>query len=492
MVEPSLSAMKATFLFPRLVLTHPFTVMVVSLRELANASLIKILEFAIKAVFFMIRSTNVIIFFYICIIFRIIMRKKIFSALFLWALPVFQGDFPAYSQVPTQAPLPSWRTEFISYDIRGEADADLVDGSKYFRALRFSGGRVSVEIPALWLDRDVYIRDTGRGGRYKLLVNGHLAATNSDSYGGGEWHVTNFLTAGTNYIALEPTDEGADLEKFTPKGDPRGIYLFSQPRIHIADYIAAGRFDAEYKDAVIDLKVLVINGFNMTERVRVGYDIYDPTGQLKDFAFVEADIAGRSRDTVRLIYKVTGTQKFKYSAANPALYRVTLSLRHEGRDIEYIPFRLAFDVALPSKINAAEVDFPSERGAAEKLRALKKQGFNAVEPMHPQQRWFYDLAAREGVWVIDRASIECDPRGGDRTTSGTAANDPALVKYFIDRQAAMFYRRRNYPNIVGWSIGAPGGNGYNMYKSYQYLKALDPLRPVIYRGAEGEWNTDGN
>ncbi len=86
--------------------------------------------------------------------------------------------------------------------------------------------------------------------------------------------------------------------------------------------------------------------------------------------------------------------------------------------------------------------------------------------------------------------MECDPRGGDRTPGGTAANDPSLLARFIDRQQAMYYRNRGRANVVGWSIGAASGNGYNMYKSYQWLKDADTRRSVVYEGAEGEWNTD--
>ncbi|MDR2894973.1 MAG: glycoside hydrolase family 2, partial [Alistipes sp.] len=144
----------------------------------------------------------------------------------------------------------------------------------------------------------------------------------------------------------------------------------------------------------------------------------------------------------------------------------------------------------PIEVRSAEGDFPTRTGTIEKLRALKKQGFNTVAVTRPQQRWFYDMAAAEGLDIIDRAAVDCDPRGGDRTTDGTVANDPAYLHRFLDRQAAMFYRRRSYPNVIGWSIGSESGNGYNMYKSYDLLKELDSTRPVIYQWAEGEFNAD--
>lgn len=445
------------------------------------------------------------------------------AALFLWpAMLAAQVGTPD-SQVFAEEGRAPYRAEFISYDIRGEVEKESAhsalstakdprEGSKYFRPLTFkidhatdlySLYKTTVEIPALWLDRDVYVRDTGRTGRYTLLVNGEEAAMNTDSYGTNEYHITPYLFEGTNSLALVFTDDvpGGEMERFEidrGRAELKNLYLFSQPRIHVFDYTAVGRFDEEFRDMVIDLSVVVVNSYNTGQKVTLGFDMWDPTGKLREYTFREVSIPGRGCDTVRFVSKVTGTSGFRYSAANPALYRLILSLEQEGRKIEYVPFRFAFAGDKPAQIVTAEVDFATSpaapfsapKGAVEKLRALKKSGKNSVQATRPQQKWFYDACEELGLWVVDCAAVECDPRGGDRGPDGTAANKPELLPRFLDRQQAMFFRNRNRPNIAGWSIGAPSGNGYNMYKSYQFLKSLDPERPVIYTGAEGEWNTD--
>jgi beta-galactosidase len=446
-----------------------------------------------------------------------IKQSFIITALFLLAPATLSGQggtplngFTAEGRAP-------WRTEFVSYDIRREADTEMLAGSKYYRALDFTatereGGVVNtyettIDIPGLWTDRVVFIRDTGRSGRYALIVNGQRAGYNTDTYGGGEWYVTPLLTEGENRIAikmLSPSSAGSDMERFeTPAGRTKltSLYLFSQPRVRIFDYTVSGYFDEVFKDNIVDLAVVVANDFNMPENVTVGYDIWDPAGERKDYFSAEATISGRGSDTVRLRHKVTGTHRHLYSASNPALYRIVLTLRHGGRPIEYIPLRMSFGLngwdgsqvlhrGTPIAVKPAEADFPTLIGARDRIRVLKRQGYNTIAVTRPQQKWFYEMAAAEGLWVIDRASVECDPRGGDRTPDGTVANDPSYLGRFLDRQAAMFYRRRNYPNVIGWSIGSESGNGYNMYESYRLLKSLDPSRPVVYGGAGGEWNSD--
>ena len=444
--------------------------------------------------------------------------KRIFiiTALFLWSLATAhaQQGTPVNGYLPAEGRA-SYRTEFISYDIRREADTWMTKGSKYYRDLDFrltpaANAQIYeavIEIPGLWLDRAVYIRDTGRTGRYMLTVNGERVGYNTDSYGTGEWHITPYLKEGENRIGIQmmrPDTAGSDMERFDSSLTRRtleNLYLFSQPRIHIFDYTVSGYYDDEFKDYIIDLAAVVVNGFNMPETVTLGYDIWDPTGVRRDYASVDTTIRGRGCDTVRLRFKVMGTQKYQYSAANPAQYRVVMTLRHADWPVEYIPLRMGFGLTTydgervsrggkPITVKATEGDFPTRAGTLEKLRALKKQGYNTIEVKRPQQKWFYDMTAAEGLWVIDRAAVECDPRGGDRTPDGTVANDPSYLSRFLDRQAAMFYRNRNYPNVIGWSVGRESGNGYNMYKSYQLLKSLDSTRPVVYGGAEGEFNTD--
>jgi beta-galactosidase len=407
-----------------------------------------------------------------------------------------------------------YRTEFVSYDIRKEAEAGTLAGSKYFKPLQFKSvaGRqgskfeTAVEIPALWLDRNIYIRDGGRTGRYLLRVNGVAVGLNTDSYGTNDYLVTPYLREGLNSFSLEfsPDIPGAEMENFTAspsRATIENLNLWSQPRLHIFDYTVAGYPNPDGPDAILALDIVLVNGYNTDEEVTVGYDIYDPAGQLKEYTFEEVVVPGRGADTVRFRNKVFGTERFQYSADNPALYRVILSLKRGGRNTEYIPFKVGFGTiefdgesavrnGRAINIVAEEYDAPSKTNALNSLKQLKRRGVNTLCVVHPQPTWFYDMCEQNGMYIIDRAAVECDPRGDDRGPDGTVANDPAFCDRFIDRQQNAFHRNKNRANIIGWAIGSDSGNGYNMYKSYQWMKAADSLRMVVYPGARGEWNSD--
>ena len=95
-----------------------------------------------------------------------------------------------------------------------------------------------------------------------------------------------------------------------------------------------------------------------------------------------------------------------------------------------------------------------------------------------------------GMMVIDQANLNAPDNREDRTVGGTPTNDPKLVDEYIDRVRAMYYRSRNHTCIIAFALGGECGNGYNMYKAYQWLKSVAPDATVIYPDADGEWNTD--
>lgn len=92
--------------------------------------------------------------------------------------------------------------------------------------------------------------------------------------------------------------------------------------------------------------------------------------------------------------------------------------------------------------------------------------------------------------MIDQANINAPEKRDDRTTGGTPSNDPRLADEYLERVRNMYYRSRNHTCIIGFALGGESGNGYNMYKAYQWLKSVEPSRPVICIDADGEWNTD--
>ena len=101
------------------------------------------------------------------------------------------------------------------------------------------------------------------------------------------------------------------------------------------------------------------------------------------------------------------------------------------------------------------------------------------------------MCDKAGMFVIERMNLNSPTNSSIRTVGGTPANDPALLEEYMTRVKSMYYRSRNHSCIIAYSLGGENsGNGYNMYKVYEWIKSVEKERPVFYEGAEGEWNTD--
>ena len=124
------------------------------------------------------------------------------------------------------------------------------------------------------------------------------------------------------------------------------------------------------------------------------------------------------------------------------------------------------------------------------LKALKAKGNNTICPDYPQPGWFYDLCDELGLYVIDCANINAPEKRDDRKVGGTPSNDPSLADEYLERVKAMYYRSRNHSCVIAFALGGESGNGYNMYKAYEWLKSVEKSRPVICADADGEWNSD--
>ena len=179
-----------------------------------------------------------------------------------------------------------------------------------------------------------------------------------------------------------------------------------------------------------------------------------------------------------------------------------LFTRRNGVYKEYMPLKIGFGktelvdgrimrLGKELKLEKARYNAAADRKTAlAELRALKAKGKNTVCPDYPQPAWFYELCDELGLYVIDQANINAPEHSGDRTVGGTPSNDPKFADEYLERVKAMYYRSRNFTCVVAYSLGGPSGNGYNMYKAYQWLKSVEKSRPVIYADADGEWNTD--
>lgn len=446
------------------------------------------------------------------------MRRTVlfaFAALFC----TLAGRAQAPSQTASAPPAPEagriHRAEVIPYDTRHDAEARNragVEACIAYAPEAMAATREAVTvgqtvtIPAAWTDGLIYLHLENVGTAYTFLVGEQVVAQVEDSSTPAEFALTPYLREGDNTIVLALRHSTTDALNVTPATRKafENCYLYMQHKRSIRDFEIALVPDSTRRFGVLELNIVAQNGFNYDEPVTVGYDIYSPQGKLLDFSMREVTIAGRSTDTIRFTPFIYGTNDNRWEAGtkNPPLYKVMLFTRRDGIYREYMPLQIGFGKT--ELIDGRIMRFDKElkltkttyNAAADRtttlaeLKALKSRGTNTLCPDFPQPGWFYELCDELGLYVIDRANIAANDKRADRTVGGTPSNDPALADEYLQRVEAMYYRSRNHTCVIAYSLGGEAGNGYNMYKAYMWLKAVETSRPVIYVDADGEWNSD--
>jgi beta-galactosidase len=334
-----------------------------------------------------------------------------------------------------------------------------------------------------------------------------LVASVEDSYTPADFLLSPYLRQGENEILLLLRRSEAislhDGSKSNLVEQFHGSYLFAQHRKHIFDYDARIVPTENGKGLALELNIVVRNDFNFEEVVQVGYDIYSPENKLIDYAVREFPVAGRSIDTLRINTLLGDDSRFLWSASNPRLYRLTLYTKRDSKPREYISFYIGAGsttfanntilrngkaIAIKSARYNARTTYDE---AVAEIKALKAQGINTLLPDNPQPKWFYDICDKLGVYVIERANINPVEESHNRKIGGTPSNNPELLGEYLSRIKAMYYRTRNHSCIIAYALGGDqAGNGYNMYKAYQWLKSVEKNRAIICTSAEGEWNSD--
>ena len=413
------------------------------------------------------------------------------------------------------------RSEFLCYDRREDANRDVrttidkhivIAPEEQFRA---DEGKVravyeqTFEIPATWQDYNAYLHMENVGGDYTIFFNGRQITTPIDRYTPVDLFVSPYLEQGENIFAVVVVEEESmrlldEGLKIAERKQFENCYLFAQRRLGIWDYDVRLRPDSLGRFAQLNLDIIADNSFSTDEVINVGYDIYSPEGKLVEYSVNDVVMEGFTRDTVRYSPYIYNSNPNRWSPKNPKLYDLMLYVKLNGILREYIPLKVGFveygyteDGAItafgePLTLNKATYNSASDRATTEKeIKALKAKGINCLCPDYPQPRWFYDICDRVGIYVIDCVAIASPTNADNRDMGGTPANAPWFKDEYVSRALSMYYRSRHHACIIAFSLSnSDSGNGYNMYKCYEALKAIGDSRAIIYPYAKGEWNSD--
>lgn len=331
-----------------------------------------------------------------------------------------------------------------------------------------------------------------------VYLNGQFVGYSEGSKLPAEFDVTSYIAKGDNVLAIEVYrwSDGSYLEDqdfWKMSGLERNVYLYRQPKVHVADYYAKATLDSTYTNGIMDLHVTFA-----TDSAGIAHELLVVLKDEERSLVNEAVQVAGSEDSLQWTKKWELPDVAQWNAETPNLYKLTLILLDTNNDtlqsiVKHIGFRKVEVKERQLMINGEPVtirgvnrhEHSPKTGRAidtasmiKDIRLMKQLHINAVRCSHyPNQPVWYELCDKYGLYVIDEANIEAhgsDPYNPDKTL----ADKPEWRLSFMERTRGMIERDKNHPSIIIWSLGNETGYGENFRATYRWAKNRDNSRLV--------------
>jgi len=372
--------------------------------------------------------------------------------------------------------------------------------------------RRTFDVPETWMKRPVILRFEGVDSAFYVWVNGKRVGFSKVPHMPAEFDLTRLLHPGPNELGVEvfQWSDGTYLEDqdmWRLSGIFRDVHMFTTPQVMLWDVFVRTNFDENFRDAVLDISLELLNNSDEPQTAGALLELYDAAGErvlITEAASPDA-IATLSARNVAL--QVHVKEPLHWTAETPNLYRLVVSITDERghvaesravgvgfREIKADGPRLLVN-GRPIKIrgvNRHESDpvhghAVTYRSMVQDIRLMKQYNMNAVRTSHyPDDPRWYDLCDQYGMYVIDEADLESHGAWalGDWSYF---ARSPEWSEAFLDRAVRMVERDKNHPCVLMWSLGNESGYGPNHDAMAEWIRQRDPSRPIHYCEA---W-TDG-
>jgi len=348
---------------------------------------------------------------------------------------------------------------------------------------------------------EVYLHFGGAKAAIEVYLNGVYVGYSQGSMTPHEFNVTGYLREGENRLSVVVWrySDGTYLEDqdmWFFSGLFREVFLYAEPLTTVRDFFMKAEFDADLKDAYVDLQVMVEN---RREPVKIKVRASIPSLGLI-IGEQESYISG----SVTLQMNANVKNPLKWSHEHPNLYTVLLEWESGGK-VWCKTFRFGFrKIEIRGNVlllNGKRLilrgvnrhDFDPDSGWTlsperyhQDLRLMKQLNINAIRTAHyPNNPLLYHLCDAYGILVMDEADVESH---GARKK--LPLSDSRWANHCIDRVQRMVLRDRNHACIVFWSLGNEAGKGENFARMYEAVRELDDSRPIHYEGSHDSRCTD--
>ena len=367
--------------------------------------------------------------------------------------------------------------------------------------------RKSFTVPADYAGKHTILRFDGVYSHARLFVNGTFVREHHGGFTRWETDVTPFVRPGKkNEIRLEVTDRLDDISYASGYahhpigGILRDVTLFALPETCLYDFYAETHLDAAYEDAVLKI------GYSspVAGGAEVAYTLTEPSG--RRYPLVQSRFPLEEGGNMN---ELPVKNPLKWDAEHPNLYTLTVTLSKDGKEIGRFDRRIGFrDVkiekdrmlvnGMPVKLRGAcrhDIHPTLGRTTTAELDSLdvilfKRSNMNFVRTSHyPPTERFLEYCDRYGIYVESETAV-CfvDTYRQKNYAPGKTQDSAGFTPRYLSQCREMVKSFRSHPSILFWSIGNESVYGTNFQQCWDWVKATDKTRPVIfsYPGSVGE------
>lgn len=367
-------------------------------------------------------------------------------------------------------------------------------------------------VPEDYNGQRVILRFDGVYSQAKLTINGKFIREHNGGFTRWETDITDLVQTGKrNTLELEVTDQIDDISYASGYahhpigGILRDVTVFALPQAHISNINVETHLDTLYKDATLEFSCNFKNTNPNTE--------------------IELTLSGPKAEVIKLEksrFSLTeGENKFtlpiknptKWDAEHPNLYTLNITLYNGGqeeiyksshkvgfRDIKIVGNKMLVNGQAVKLRGACRHDIHPTLGRTttaelDSLDAIlfKQSNMNFVRTSHyPPTERFLEFCDRYGIYVeCETAVCFVDTHRQKNYAPANSESDPAYTDRYLGQCSEMVKSLRTHPSIILWSIGNESLYGSNFQQCWDWIKATDKTRPVIfsYPGSVGKDKT---
>lgn len=410
------------------------------------------------------------------------------------------GDVADYQDIPVPA---CWQMEGYGYPVYTNVNYPIPYDPPYVPDENPTGlYKRWFTIGEDWTDKHIHLTFEGVDSCFYVFVNGGLAGFSKVPHMPATFDITEYVEPGENLLAVQVMQysDGTYLEDqdmWRMSGIWREVYLTARSEIYLQDIRVHPVFDAQYRDATLDVQIDLSGAAG---DIRLEAELYDAAFRPVAAEKIPVD---KAEGPQGVLLSLAVSHPNHWTAETPYLYALMVSLYDEsGALLECTRVNVGF---CEVKVQGVEL---LVNGRSIKLRGvnrhdtnpdtghtvslddmvtdialMKQHNINTVRTSHyPNDPRWLDLCDRYGLYVVDETDLEC--HGCQPVGRWSELSDsPEWKNAYLDRVSRMVCRDRNHPSIILWSLGNESGYGANHDAMAAWVRAHDASRPIHYEGA---------